>query len=57
MTARRTSTNLSDFCEVCGRVLVSRKVRQRGRCGAHDHPLTLPLELPQPRRPKGGEER
>jgi hypothetical protein len=57
MTARRIPAKLRDFCEVCGRFLVSREVRQRGRCGAHDRPLTLPLELPQPRRPQEGEQR
>lgn len=40
---------LTDFCEVCGRFLVSRPVRRAGRCGAHSRqPMLGSPEGPSP---------
>jgi hypothetical protein len=57
MTPNPAPGTLRDFCAVCGRMLVSRKVRRRGLCGAHDRPPMLPLDLPHPREPRAGERR
>ncbi|GEC22881.1 hypothetical protein PHY01_51640 [Pseudonocardia hydrocarbonoxydans] len=39
---RRTVERLPQFCEICGRPLISARVRRTGRCGAHPRQPALP---------------
>lgn len=39
---RRTVERLPQFCEICGRPLISARVRRMGRCGAHPRQPALP---------------
>jgi hypothetical protein len=41
-----TAPREADRCEVCGRPLISRRVRRTGRCGAHPRQPALPLDPP-----------
>lgn len=43
---------LADRCEICGRPLISRRVRRTGRCGAHPRQPALPD--PDPPSPLSG---
>jgi hypothetical protein len=52
----RRQEKFADFCEVCGRLLISRPVRRMGRCGAHPRQPTLPPTVepsPTPGRKEG----
>jgi hypothetical protein len=48
MNTSTAGRRLADFCEVCGRPLISRRVRRLGRCGAHPRQPVLPVPTEPP---------
>jgi hypothetical protein len=51
-----TRSREADRCEVCGRPLITRRVRRTGRCGAHPRQPALPLDPKPPDRERNGQQ-